>query len=449
MVTYQGKEYPTMRALADAFDLNYDRLRARIQTRGWSVDDAVEAELQTGRTMLYKGKMYPSIAALARECNVDYRLLQSRIRKGWDIERAVETEKVLLNATPVVWQGQTYPSISRLAKQLKIPETTLLRAYSETGNMDAAVKEAQEKHRETDIVLWNVEYPSLKNLAASFGINYHVLYPALQRGESLEEAVIRLLNNEPLLFNGEEYACFSDLCRAYKIQPVNVRMRLTKGMSLEDAVETPIRNIKSGKGVCYRGEEYPSRIAMCREYGISTQCVYMQMRYVDTDYMGMFDLLVELKERAGLPKDYQLNYIPACVFHGEPIKSISQLAKTIGVEIAKLYAYKNENGCSEIFSTLKEMQAAVKPVYTIHGEIYTYSQMQARFSGYEIQRLSDARSMIPVFPQLQGIDFADGCIDVLALHREILEARGLRFNMEQELKNQQEQQTGMGMGGIS
>ena len=67
MVTYQGKEYPTMRALADAFDLNYDRLRARIQTRGWSVDDAVEAELQTGRTMLYKGKMYPSIAALARE----------------------------------------------------------------------------------------------------------------------------------------------------------------------------------------------------------------------------------------------------------------------------------------------------------------------------------------------------------------------------------------------
>lgn len=419
-VTYHGKEYPTMQALAEAFDLNYDRLRSRIQTRNWSVEKAVDEELITGTPVKYQGETYSSIAALAQSSGIDYRLLQGRLQRGWSVEQSVQTEKVLLGAKPVSWQGQEYRSLKQLADELKLPETSLSRAYSQSGNIGEAVDLCRENRRETKASLWGVEYPSVCGIAAAFGLNYQTLHSALSRGEVMEDAVKRILNTEPILFGGTKYECFSDLCGAYQIQPVNVHMRLKSGMSLEDTLNLPIQASRNGKGICYRGQNYSSRIAMCREFGISTQCVYGQLRYIDTDFLQMFDVLTHLKECASLPKSYQLNYIPACIFQGEPVKTISELAKKVGIEITKLYTHKTDHGFSNVFDALRSMQAAIKPVYHIDGKTYTRSQMTERYSGFQIQRFESARTFVPVFPQLQGIDFESGCTDILELRRQIL-----------------------------
>lgn len=424
-VTYHGKEYPTMQALAEALDLNYDRLRSRIQTRNWSVEKAVDEELITGTPVKYQGETYSSIAALAQSCGIDYRLLQGRLQRGWSVEQSVQTEKVLLGAKPVSWKGQEYRSLKQLADELKLPETSLARAYSQSGSIGEAVDLSIENRRETKASLWGVEYPSVRGIAAAFGLNYQTLHSALSRGEVMEDAVKRILNTEPILFDGIKYACFSDLCGAYQIQPVNVHLRLKLGMPLEDALTLPIQASRNGKSICYRGQDYPSRIAMCREFGISVQCVYGQLRYIDTDFLQMFDVLAQLKECAGLPQNYQLNYIPACIFHREPVKTISQLAKKVGIETAKLYAHKAEHGFSNVFDALRSMKATLKPVYHIDGRTYTHSQLSERYSGFQIQRFESARTRIPVFPQLQGVDFESGCMDILELRRQLLSEHGL------------------------
>lgn len=419
-VIYQGKTYATMRELADTFGLDYSRLSSRIRRYGWDIADAVEAARKGWTPVVYEGRCYPSISALAREAGVAYYRLRGRLQRGWDLERAMETERVLVGARPVRYQGRDYPSIKSLADELKLPSTTLWRKYDEEGDVEKAVERCGAVARNTSVCLWGVQYDSLEALAEAMGINYRTLHPAVKSGEPLEEAVERLMRTEPIQFEDKEYACFSDLCAAYRIQPVNVQARLRLGMPLSSALALPVRPTRNGQQVCYEGEEYPSKIALCRAYGISMQLTYTQKRNLGADFQDIFHLLVELKRRAGIPLDRQLNYVPACIFEGKTYKTVFFFCKEIGLDCAKLQSYKGNHGYSNLFDALRAMQAMRRPVYTLDGHVYTHSQMAARYSGFEIERRADCRSMIPVYPQLQKYDFSTG-VDVLELRNQLIQ----------------------------
>ena len=419
-VIYQGKTYATMRELADTFGLDYDRLRSRIQIRGWSIKDAVEAERKGGTPVEYEGRCYPSISALAGDAGVAYDRLRGRLQRGWDLDSAMETEKVLVGARPVTFHGRDYPSIKSLADELKLPSTTLWRKYDEEGDLEKAVEQCRAVARNTSVCLWGVQYDSLEALAEAMGINYRTLHPVVKSGEPLEEAVERLMRTEPIRFEDKEYACLTDLCAVYQIQPLNVQARLRLGMSLHYALTLPIKPSQNGKRVYYGGVEYPSNIALCRDYGISMALTYAQKRNLDADFLEIFHLLVELKRQAGIPSDEQLNYVPACIFQDKAYKTVFLFCKDIGLDCTKLQGYKSNHGFSNLFDALKAMQSRRRTIYTIDGVEYTRSQMAARYSGFEIERRADCRSSVPVFPQLQKYDFS-ARVDVLELRNRLIQ----------------------------
>lgn len=419
-VTYQGKTYPTMRELANVFHVDYNRLRTRIQRFGWSVEESVEAERKGWKPVEYAGRTYPSTASLAKETGVDYGRLQARLQRGWDLNRAMDTEKVLLGAKPVTYLGRDYPSFQSLADALELPVSTLLRKYSEEGFVEKAVEQCRAVARDNAVSLWGVEYDSLAALAGAMGINYHTLHPALKGGEPLEEAVERLMRTEPVLFEDREYACLADLCAAYQIQPNNVHARLRLGMPLSHALTLPIKPVQNGQRVCYEGVEYPSKIALCRAYGISIQLTYTQKRYLNVGFLDIFQLLVELKRRAEIPVDEQLNYVPACLFQGKSYKTVFLLCQDIGMDCARVQSYKTAHGYSNLFDALGAMQSMRRPVYSIDGELLTHSQMAKRYSGFEIERRANCRSMTAVYPQLQELDLTTG-VDILDLRNQLIQ----------------------------
>ena len=72
-VQYKGIKYKTIKALAEAYDVDYERL-CKLRRSGWEIDKAMEICIQrvegNGYLREYKGKLYRSPKKLAEEYNL-------------------------------------------------------------------------------------------------------------------------------------------------------------------------------------------------------------------------------------------------------------------------------------------------------------------------------------------------------------------------------------------
>lgn len=96
---YKGKIYKTYElvALSKVEGLTVGDITCRINSHGWSVEDAItKPKKKKNQKFEYKGKMYSSkeLAALSPYDNISYHDITDRInRGGWSVEKAVNTPK--------------------------------------------------------------------------------------------------------------------------------------------------------------------------------------------------------------------------------------------------------------------------------------------------------------------------------------------------------------------
>ena len=133
-VTYAGKEYPSIAALAKAYHLNYKTCFARLRD-----GTPLEAPINThplpyrGKPVTIDGTEYPSTKDAAKALGIPYTTLCSRIRKGQDLSAPKYADR----CEPIVYQGKEYPSVEALSRATGINSRSWLYRIRHNIPLDA------------------------------------------------------------------------------------------------------------------------------------------------------------------------------------------------------------------------------------------------------------------------------------------------------------------------
>lgn len=372
----------------------------------------------------YQGKLYPPKTELCQEFGIDYNLFVQREMRGWSIEDAIKTGvgELWANRTPVEFRGILYPSVKSVADEYGLSYSRLSHFYYRNNDIDQAVQRCVESQG-VSIELWGRSYYGVSDVAMKFGLKYAALVWRMRDGTGLEQAVKTMLEEEPVIFRGKQYENFVDLCAEYHIQPGNVYERLRYGLTLEDALTRGIKNTGNRRTIYYEGKEYPSHRDLCRAYGLSELCVREQTRRNPLQYLDAFQLLVDLKEQAGIPREEYLNYIPGCRVRGKNYKTAARFAAEFGITASTLYTYKSRHDCSTVFEAFEQMQEEVRCAYLKEGKPEFYSDLLKKYDDYQIKKMNLEKVAVPRYPTIQGFDFHTDCYDTLAIYEGLLNQR--------------------------
>ena len=124
-------------------------------------------ECFAAKPVTYAGKEYPSIAALAKAYGLGYKTCFARLRDGTPLEAPINTHPLPYRGKPVTIDGKEYCSIKDASKALGIPYTTLFTRIRKGQDL-SALKYAD---RCEPITYQGKEYPSVEALSRATGIN--------------------------------------------------------------------------------------------------------------------------------------------------------------------------------------------------------------------------------------------------------------------------------------
>lgn len=210
------------------------------------------------RCVDHLGKEYPSFRALAEAYGVPYSTLYARIRTyGWDLEKAL-TEPVVTGITARQigcrdGKGREYASLKEMADAYGIGYTTLLARHKKGLEPEELVKPAARIPARADHT--GKEYPNLKALAEAYGLPHGTLVSRLRGGWTMEDALTIPVGSCPAGpqgvcrdHQGNEYPTKAAMAKAYGIPPNVFGARLSKGWDIEKALTRKPGDRKKKKG---------------------------------------------------------------------------------------------------------------------------------------------------------------------------------------------------------
>lgn len=142
------------------------------------------------------------------------------------------------------YNNKFYKSIFDLAQEVNIPYTTILHRLDRGFSIENAVLEGKESC--TSIVINGVKFQSLKEASKNFNVNAGTISSRLNSGWSAEEAVglkrrerkkpLERTTN-PVLIEGINYPSTSAAAKAYNFKPNVIHKRVKKGLTILQALE--------------------------------------------------------------------------------------------------------------------------------------------------------------------------------------------------------------------
>ena len=92
-VTYNGKQYSHLKALADELQIDANTFRARL-ARGYSLEDAATGQMRPRVSALaeaidFEGKTYSSKDSLAKAHGTTWSVASRRLLRGWNMRQAL------------------------------------------------------------------------------------------------------------------------------------------------------------------------------------------------------------------------------------------------------------------------------------------------------------------------------------------------------------------------
>ena len=133
-VTYAGKEYPSIAALAKAYGLGYKTCFARLRD-GLPLDAPINRHPlpYRGKPVTIDGREYPSVKDASKALGIPYTTLITRIRKGQDLSAPKYADR----CEPITYQGKEYPSVEALARATGISSRSWLYRIKHNIPLDA------------------------------------------------------------------------------------------------------------------------------------------------------------------------------------------------------------------------------------------------------------------------------------------------------------------------
>ena len=147
-VTYAGKEYPSIAALAKAYGLGYKTCFARLRD-GLPLDAPINRHPlpYRGKPVTIDGTEYPSTKDAAKALGIPYTTLCSRIRKGQDLSMPKYADR----CEPITYQGKEYPSVEALSRATGINSRSWLYRIRHNIPLDAPWGKGGNKRRKDEL----------------------------------------------------------------------------------------------------------------------------------------------------------------------------------------------------------------------------------------------------------------------------------------------------------
>jgi hypothetical protein len=274
-VRYKGVNYPSLSAAARARGLAVYTVHSRLRG-GWSLERALETEKPKGRrekrTISYGGATYPTLKAAAEAHGLAPGTLCARLGNGWDLARALETEKPKgrREKRTISYGGATYPTLKAAAEAHGLAPGTLCARLGNGWDLARALEtETKESYSKAKSVSYDgTAYPSLKAAAEAHGLAPSVLYARLGNGWDLERALETEKKEgyskaKSVSYDGTAYPTLKAAAEAHGFAPGVLYARLRLGWSLEEALSSAPRRKDVGK-VFGASELRTLHFAVCR-----------------------------------------------------------------------------------------------------------------------------------------------------------------------------------------
>ena len=236
-VTYAGKEYPSIAALAKAYHLNYKTCFARLRD-GVPLDAPINTHPlpYRGKPVTIDGTEYPSTKDAAKALGIPYTTLCSRIRKGQDLSMPKYADR----CEPITYQGKEYPSVEALSRATGINSRSWLYRIRHNIPLDAPWGKGGNKQEK----------------------------PAAPEPEAAEPASKPAV--KPVVINGKEYQSLHDADEAER--------RLKSEPKPSPLGTLTMGGTPKSRPVTYNGKEYPNMKALAREYNRHVSYCYDHIR---------------------------------------------------------------------------------------------------------------------------------------------------------------------------
>ena len=216
------------------------------------------------------------------------------------------------------YAGKKYVSLHELCDDLDLPYSPLAHKYYRTKDIEQSVERAKKVKDAQTYTVWGREYKSLTDIAKEYGTSAAVISKRLQDGKTAEEAIAEIIQKETLSFCGKEFHGLAQIANFYGKDYSLVWERLKYGMSMEEALFLPIRQMnKPQYEITYRGKIYQSKRAFARENNIGIVCIREMMENHGLDFETAADILLEIKEKAGIPAEQMITRFPMCMIRGK------------------------------------------------------------------------------------------------------------------------------------
>ena len=316
-------------------------------------------ECFAAKPVTYAGKEYPSIAALAKAYHLNYKTCFARLRDGLPLDAPINTHPLPYHGKPVTIDGREYPSVKDASKALGIPYTTLCSRIRKGQDLSAP----KYADRCEPITYQGKEYPSVEALSRATGINsrswlYRIRHnipldapwgkggnkqekPAAPEPEAAEPASKPAV--KPVVINGKEYQSFHEAEEAE---------RKSREVEKPEPKRSPLDTLTTSgltkpKPVVYDGKEYESMEALAHEYNRHVSycynCIRKGLPIVRKEEKPEAEVEVDefsLREIRATPADemkaWQKKW-KACRFGGKKYTSLNALADIAEVSLGQAY----------------------------------------------------------------------------------------------------------------
>ena len=291
-----------------------------------------EGERFVAKPVTYAGKEYPSIAALAKAYGLGYKTCFARLRDGTPLEAPINTHPLPYRGKPVTIDGTEYPSAKDAAKALGIPYTTLCSRIRKGQDLSAP----KYADRCEPITYQGKEYPSVEALSRATGINSRSWLYRIRHNIPLDA---------PWGKGGRKQKTVAEPVPEAPAAPEpEAAERAGRKPSPLDALAA--NDVRKAAPVTYNGKEYPNMETLAREYNRHISYCYNHIRKglpivrkeekPEADNADEFSLRGIRATPADEKKAWQKKW-KACRYGGKKYTSLNALADIAEVSLGQAY----------------------------------------------------------------------------------------------------------------
>lgn len=146
---HKGNVFNGLDEMLKHYDITYSAYRQRRNKLHWDLEKALTTPVRKRQTSFtdHKGNTYPTIKAMADAYDIPADILTTRLHLKWPIEKALTTPKIIRKKATTDHKGNPYPSVRKMAEAYQIPYATYWHRHKNGWSKEKALTTPVQKKR--------------------------------------------------------------------------------------------------------------------------------------------------------------------------------------------------------------------------------------------------------------------------------------------------------------